>query len=144
MKEARRVLKPGGRFVFSQWLGPDKSECYKLLFDVLGRHADMTKADPAPNAYVLSDEEKVGEMMEQAGFGDIRFETVPNVLQVTGTSFFDFFLKFGVRVPLIFKRQNVGVQANIRKEIDELAAEYFIDGIFRIPMPSLVCSGEAR
>lgn len=38
MAEAVRVLKPGGRFVFSQWLGPEQSECYQLLFDVLGRH----------------------------------------------------------------------------------------------------------
>ena len=87
MSEARRVLRPNGRFVFSQWLGPDCSECYRLLFDVLGRHADMSRADPAPNAYLLSDEADVSEMMRRTGFTDIKAEIVENVLHAPGPSF---------------------------------------------------------
>lgn len=142
MAEAFRVLKPGGRFVFSQWLGPDRSECYQLLFDVLGRHADMTRADPAPNAYALSNEEKVVDMMQIAGFSDMKFEIVDNVLHAPGPSFFDFFMKFGVRVPLILERQNESVQKTIRKEIDGLASSFLSDGIYKIPMPSIVFSGQ--
>jgi ubiquinone/menaquinone biosynthesis C-methylase UbiE len=143
MSEARRVLKPGGRFVFSQWLGPDLSECYRMLFDVLGWHADMTRADPAPNAYVLSDSDHVAEMMRSAGFGGIKTETVENILHAPEPSFFDFFMKFGVRVPLILQRQDAKVQASIRKEVDDLAAKYLSDGSYKIPMPSIVFSGEA-
>lgn len=141
MSEARRVLKPNGRFVFSQWLGPDRSECYRLLFDVLGRHADMSRADPAPNAYILSDETKVSEMMTRAGFSDIKSEIVQNVLHAPGPSFFEFFMKFGVRVPLILERQDPDIQAVIRQEIDDLTAPYQVDGHYRIPMPSIVFSG---
>jgi len=141
MIEARRVLKPNGRFVFSQWLGPDRSECYRLLFDVLGRHADMSRADPAPNAYLLSDQTSVTEMMQGAGFSDIKAEIVENILHAPGPSFFDFFMRFGVRVPLILARQDTDVQALIRQEIDELTKPYFADGVFKIPMPSVVYSG---
>ena len=143
MSEARRVLKPNGRFVFSQWLGPDRSECYRLLFDVLGRHADMSRADPAPNAYVLSDEANVSRMMRLAGFTDIKAEVVENVLHAPGPSFFEFFMKFGVRVPLILERQEPSVQNTIRNEIDELTAPYLVDGVYKIPMPSVVFSGLA-
>lgn len=139
--EAFRVLKTGGRFVFSQWLGPEKSECYRLLFEVLGRHADMSRADPAPNAYVLCDEAHVTEIMENVGFQNIRFEIVNNVLHATEPSFFDFFMRFGVRVPLILQRQDKSVQAIIRKEVDELASKYFDGNSYKIPMPSIVCSG---
>lgn len=142
MSEACRVLKPGGPFVFSQWLGPDRSECYRLLFDVLGRHADMTRADPAPNAYILSDAEKVAEMMRSAGFSGIRSQIVQNTLHAPGPSFFDFFMRFGVRVPLILQRQDADVQVTIRDEIDELAAKYLSDGSYKIPMPSIVWSGD--
>ena len=141
MSEACRVLKPNGRFVFSQWLGPDRSECYRLLFDVLGRNADMSRADPAPDAYVLSDDANVTKMMRRAGFTDIKSEIVENVLHAPGPSFFEFFMKFGVRVPLILERQEPGVQNTIRKEIDELTAPYLADGVFKIPMPSVVFSG---
>lgn len=143
ISEARRVLKPNGRFVFSQWLGPDRSECYRLLFDVLGRHADMSRADAAPNAYVLSDEANVSRMMRLAGFADIKAEVVENVLHAPGPSFFEFFMKFGVRVPLILERQEPNVQNTIRNEIDELTAPYLVDGVYKIPMPSVVFSGRA-
>ncbi|MFZ3582159.1 class I SAM-dependent methyltransferase [Loktanella sp. DJP18] len=144
MCETRRVLKPGGRFVFSQWLGPDRSECYELLFSVLNRHADMSRADPAPNAYLLSNFDDVSAMMREAGFMDLRSEVVENVLHAPGSSFFDFFMKFGVRVPLILERQDPDVQTSIRLEIDALAAKYLSDGTYKIPMPSVVFSGTAN
>lgn len=144
MSEARRVLKPDGRFVFSQWLGPDRSECYKMMFDVIGRHADMSRADPAPNAYILSDAAQVSEMMQNTGFKDIRSEIVENVLHAPGPSFFEFFMKFGVRIPLILDRQDADVQASIRNEIDDEAARYLSDGCYKIPMPSIVFSGVAK
>lgn len=142
MSEAFRVLKPGGKFVFSQWLGPDQSDCYRLLFDVLGRHADMTLADPAPDAYVLSNKDHVSAMMQEAGFHGFRHQTVDNILLAPGPSFFDFFMKFGVRVPLILRRQDERIQAIIRKEVDDLASKYLSDDGYRIPMPSIVFSGE--
>lgn len=143
MSEARRVLKPSGRFVFSQWLGPDRSECYRLLFDVLGRHADVSRADPAPNAYILSDEANVAEMMSRANFTDIKTEIVENVLYAPGPSFFEFFMKFGVRVPLILERQEPDVQKVIQKEVDQVTAPYLSDGVYKLPMPSVVFSGRA-
>ena len=143
MTEARRVLKPGGRFVFSQWLGPDRSECYRLLFDVLGRHADMSRADPAPNAYALSDEENVVTMMRSAGFSNIRSEIVKNVLYAPGSSFYEFFMTFGVRVPLILGKQDPDIKETIHSEIDKLADSYLLDGVYKIPMPSIVFSGTA-
>lgn len=141
MSEARRVVKPNGRFVFSQWLGPDRSECYRLLFDVLGRHADMSRADAAPNAYALSDEGNAFEIMQRVGFSDIKTEIVENVLHAPGPSFFEFFMNFGVRVPLILERQDPNIQALIRQEIDGLAAPYLADGVYKIPMPSIIFSG---
>lgn len=144
ISEARRVLKPGGRFVFSQWLGPDRSECYRMLFDVIGRHADMTRGDPAPNAYVLSDEAQVSEMLRNAGFTDIKSAIVKNVLYAPGPSFYEFFMKFGVRVPLILDRQDADVQSSVRDEVDLAAARYLSDGCYKIPMPSIVFSGVAK
>lgn len=142
MAEAFRVLSPGGRFVFSQWLGPDSSECYRLLFNVLGDNVDMSRADPAPDAFAFSDRDRVSGKMEKIGFTDLRFEEVRNVLYARGPSFFDFFMDFGVRVPLIMERQDAHVRMKVRREVDERAARYLVDGNYRIPMPSLVVSGQ--
>jgi len=141
MREAFRVLTPGGKFVFSQWLGPESSDCHRMLVDVLGSHADMSLADPAPNAYVLSDRDGASKKMKSAGFTDIAFEEVQNVLHAEGPSFFDFFMTFGVRVPLIVERQDPEIRKRIRDDIDERAAVFFSDGLYRIGMPSLIVSG---
>lgn len=141
MSEAFRVLLPGGKFVFSQWLGPNASECYNMLFGVLGENVDMSKADPEPDAFALSDRARVSETMEGAGFTDLRFEEVGNILHARGPSFFDFFMQFGVRVPLIMERQDPDLRNKVRREIDERAARYLANGHYRIPMPSLVISG---
>jgi SAM-dependent methyltransferase len=142
MQEAFRVLVPGGTFAFSQWLGPDRSECYRMLFGVLGAHADLSRSDPAPDAFALSDDARAGEMMQAAGFDGISAEQVPNALHAEGPSFFDFFMKFGVRVPLLIERQDEAVRQRIRREIDVQAAGYLSGGVYRVPMPSLVVSGK--
>lgn len=143
MAETRRVLKPGGRFAFSQWLGPDLSPCYQLLFQVLQQHADMSRANPAPDAYLLSDPASAGEMMRDAGFHRFHSETVQNVLYAPGPSFIDFFMRFGLRVPLIVAGQTPQVQARIKAEIDRLASRYLDGGTYKIPMPSIVYAASA-
>jgi hypothetical protein len=50
-------------------------------------------------------------------------------------------MKFGVRVPLILERQEPDIRASIRQEIDELTAPYLVEGVYKIPMPSVVFSG---
>ncbi|MEJ6397269.1 class I SAM-dependent methyltransferase [Yoonia sp. 208BN28-4] len=141
IQEAARVLRADGIFAFSQWLGPARSACYRMMFDVLGAHADMSLADPAPDAYALSDHESVTDMMTAAGFEDIQIEEVPNVLHAPAPGFFDFFMRFGVRIPLILDRQTPAVRDTIRDEIDARAAAFLDGDTYKIPMPSLVVSG---
>jgi ubiquinone/menaquinone biosynthesis C-methylase UbiE len=140
MREAYRVLKPSGRFVFSQWLAGDQSDCYRLMFEVLKKHADMSLADPAPDAYFLSDRRSAQAALESVGFNNIKFEVVENVLHAEAESFYDFFMTFGIRIPFILERQSRQVQETIRTEIDEWAGQYLVDGEYRIPMASIVIS----
>lgn len=141
VREAFRVLRPGGYFSFSQWCGLDEFKIYRLLLNVLSRHVDMSLASPAPNAFDLSDRAYTLRLMQRAGFSDITFTKVPNMLRAPGPSFYDFFMKFGVRIPLILEKQEPAIVAAVKAEIDELAIQYLIDGEFRVPMPSIVIAG---
>jgi ubiquinone/menaquinone biosynthesis C-methylase UbiE len=140
--EAFRVLAPGGRFAFSQWCAPAESECYRLLFDVISDHADLTLASPAPNAFDLSDRDHARRLMEDAGFSDVTVVDVPNVLRTNAPSFYDFFMDFGVRIPLIMEKQPLSVQQKVREAIDARAAHYRVDDEYRIPLPSIVVAGQ--
>ena len=139
--EIARVTRPGGRFAFSQWAAPAESELYAALFGVLKSNADMTLADPAPDAYRLSDPAIVETLMSDAGFGDFKTKRLSTTLIATGDDFFDFFMKFGVRVPLIIKAQTEAVQATLRHEMNAAMARYKTQTGFEVPMPSLLYSG---
>ena len=141
LTEAARVLKPSGRFAFSQWCAPAQSDLYAALFAVLKEHADMSLADPAPDAYRLSDPAQVTEMMTKAGFTNITTRELPTVLIATGDDFFDFFMRFGVRVPLIVAAQPQDTQAAIRDAMNAAMAHYKTPTGYEVPMPSLLYSG---
>lgn len=75
-REARRVLKPGGRFIFNVW---DRIEENDFAYDVTMALAEIFPDDPprflarTPHGYY--DEDAIRSDMRAAGFGDIDVET---------------------------------------------------------------------
>ena len=141
MAEAARVLRPGGRFAFSQWTAPDDSELYSRLFAIMKAEADMSLADPAPDAYALSDPAKVQALLQTAGFSDISTRRLETVLIAPQDDFFDFFMRFGVRVPLIVRAQTKAVQQVIRERMNETMTSFKTGGGYVVHMPSLLFAG---
>jgi len=144
LAEAARVLRPGGVFAFSQWAAPSASELYAKLFEVLKAHADLSLADPAPDAYRLSDPAIVEEMMQSVGFTAVTTRELPTVLIATSDDFFDFFMRFGVRVPLIVAAQSASARSAIKDTMNAAMARYKTPTGFEVPMPSLLYSGRLQ
>lgn len=142
LSEARRVLVPGGRFSFSQWAAPEESDLYRMLFSIIPRVADMTRADPAPDAYALSDPAAAQGMLRNAGFDAVETRRLDTVLLANGPDFFEFFLNFGVRVPLIVQAQDPDVQDQLRREINAAVQPYRTPQGYEVPMPSLLYTGQ--
>ena len=144
MREAARALRSGGRFCFSQWTAPSDSTLYAALFAVLKEEADMGRADPAPDAYALSDPQTVTSMMDASGFDDITTRRLDTVLIATGPDFFNFFIQFGVRVPLIVAAQEPDVQQRLRDRINAAMTPFQTPTGFEVPMPSLIYTGTKK
>ena len=142
MSEAFRVLHPGGRFAFSQWCAPEESSLYRMILGIVGRHADMSVASPAPDAFFLSKRDIAQRMLAEAGFADMAVREVPSILRAPADNFFDFFMRFGVRIPLILDRQTEAVRAKIRAEFDSEALAFLAGDEIRVPMPSIVVSAQ--
>jgi ubiquinone/menaquinone biosynthesis C-methylase UbiE len=76
-REARRVLKPGGRFLFNVWDGIDDNEVSRVLTDAV---AALFPKDPpqflarTPHGY--HDVAVIRDQLVQAGFGQVEIETV--------------------------------------------------------------------
>lgn len=141
MREAARVLRPNGKFSFSQWCAPAASPLYSHLFSILNEEADLSRADPAPDAFALSDPDAAAQRMTDAGLTDIQTRHLNTTLIATGDDFFAFFMRFGVRVPLIVAAQDADVQARIKKRINADMDPYRTATGFEVPMPSLLYTG---
>lgn len=142
IREAHRVLVPGGRYAFSIWQKPDRNPAFNLIFGTVATHADMSLAPEAPDAFALTQPETAELLLRNAGFTAFGVRDVHNVLKVPADGLFDFFLRFSVRIALIYTPQTDAVQRAIRADFDRAARSWRTGGEMRIPMPSLVIHGQ--
>lgn len=141
INEAYRVLKPGGRFAFSQWSAPSVSPLFGGFLEIVMAHADVSKADPAPDAFLLSDVDYATGLMQEAGFNEIESVQVDSVLRAPGDDFYSFLMRFGVRIFLLMSRQTEAVQAIIRERVNAHFSPYVRGGDIHVGMPCIVYSG---
>lgn len=142
INEAARVLRSGGRYAWSQWLGPDKSAFFAIVFKAVTSHANMDVGlPPAPPPFRFSDPKTATTAMKAAGFEDIKVQEAPVVLPAPADTFMDFFKKFSVRVTMILERQEPDVLRAIEEEIKAGLDPFDTDGWLNIPMPAIIVSG---
>ncbi|MBQ0823146.1 methyltransferase domain-containing protein [Microvirga terrae] len=83
-REALRVLKPGGRFLFSVWDTLDRNEVSRIVSDTVG---SLFPDDPprfyerVPFAY--SDPDRIRGEVQQAGFENVEIEVVEKVIRAS-------------------------------------------------------------
>src|SRR4051794_19249991 len=68
LREAYRVLRPGGRVAFSFWAEPNENIAWKLVFDAIARHGDPGASNaPSPGGGIGTTAQCAGAL-HQAGF----------------------------------------------------------------------------
>lgn len=140
--EAFRVTRPGGRYAWSQWLGPDRSPFFAVVFKAVMQHANMDVGlPPAPPPFRFSDPKVCEAAMREAGFEDIEIAEVPSVMHAPPGDFMAFFAKFSVRVTMIIERQEPAVAKALRDAVEAGLQPFQTAAGPVIPMPSMVVSG---
>lgn len=74
LKEIRRVLKPGGWFLFSVWSSPSYNELWAVASKVIRAFADIrTGATERIGPFSFSEPQKVDILLKQSGFRETSF-----------------------------------------------------------------------
>lgn len=67
--EARRVLRPGGRFAFTVWAPPEEAVGFRIVLGAVEAHGNSGVAvPPGPPFFRFSDHDECKRVLEAAGF----------------------------------------------------------------------------
>lgn len=144
LAEARRVLRPRGRFAFTVWAKPEQARGFGIVLAAIQRHGDLSAPVPAgPSFFRFSDAGECQRTLQQAGFRAPQFTTVPQTWWLDSPAdLFEFMLGSTVRTGALLRAQTPEALDAIRKEVEEGALTHrrAETGKIAIPMPAIVAS----
>lgn len=140
LREARRLLRPGGRFAFTVWAAPDASPGAWLIDTAITAHALPVDDLPrGPDSYFLADPQRIRAAFAAAGFTDSEvtlaaaYWRVPNADVLLAAE-----RHAGVRTAALLARQDDAHLAAITASI-AVGIEAFRDGdSYALPMAARV------
>lgn len=140
--EACRVLKPGGKFGFTVWAGPEQNPGAKIVNDAIEAHANLNVGLPeGPPKYVYSEREECRQVLERAGFdcASMRYETrTVEWHHPHAGYYFEAERNAGVRTAGLLARQSPETLEAIRVALENGIKQFARENEFALPMAAHV------
>ena len=146
LREARRVLKPGGRIAIGVWGPREANPWVNLVQGQLERFGVAPPVDDSlPGMFALADATALAELLGAAGF----VEPVVEEVAVSWSSAslderWEEMVETSVSLPAALKELSPADHFKLREAVDEALAPYVaVDGSVELPGLSLVGAAEA-
>jgi SAM-dependent methyltransferase len=142
LREAFRVLKPGGRVAFTVWDVPERAVGFGAIYAAVRAHGSMDVGlPPGPNFFLLSDPEQSTKALLAAGFESPACRQVPQVWRVSDPNrIFRNITEGGVRAAALIRAQSPAAREAIRAAVREVVAGYKRGDSYEVPMPAMLAT----
>jgi SAM-dependent methyltransferase len=142
LREALRVLRPGGRFAFSVWAAPEETVGFAAILGAIQTHGAMEVPLPdGPPFFRFSDPKECVRSLIDAGFTDARTVMVPQVWVLPSeNALFEVFEQATVRTRGLLMGQRPEAKPAIQASVAARLRAYVNEGRVEVPMPALVAS----
>ena len=142
LREAFRVLLPGGRVAFAVWDVPERATGFGALYAAVRAHGSMDVDLPVgPNFFFFSDPEQSRKALLDAGFVSPSCQQVPQIWRLSDADqLFEIVTEGTVRAAATIRSQSPSARDAIRAAVRESVMDYRRGDHFEVPMPAVVAS----
>lgn len=144
LSEVTRVLKPGGKFVMSTWVGPADSPAFGTVFGAIKSHADFSMAPEQPDLFGIAEPDVIESIFSKVGLklSTHRIEEPAWVLKHPD-ELFETFLTATVGARMLIRSQTNETVTAIHEQITSTVSERFKNGDgYRVAAPVSIIVAE--
>ncbi len=146
LAEARRVLRPGGKFAMTVWCGPDSSPCFAAVYGAVKAHGHPGVSAPSgPDFHQFARRDTAVELLSVAGFSETEVAVVDCAWDLEAPEdLFEIYAKGTVRAAMLLANQPPENLAGIRSALASSVRQTFAHGgRWRVPVPAALVRATA-
>lgn len=146
LEEARRVLRPSGRFAFTAWTAPEQSRGYGVVLDAIRKFGrSEVGLPPGPPFFRFGDPAEARRSLERAGFEGAQARVLPLAWRLESTAtLFEWMMASTVRTGALLRAQTPAALEAIRQAVGASAARFLKGHGVEIPMPAVLAFATKR
>jgi SAM-dependent methyltransferase len=145
LREARRVLRPGGRVGFTVWCRPEEAVGLALVLDAIRAQGNPeAPLPPGPPFFRYSDASETQRALLRAGFAAPAVTHIPQYWRLPSPdALFDAMYHGSVHMAGLLRAQGPEALHAIRAALRGAAEGYARDGPVAVPMPAVLAFARA-